>query len=94
MPRLRKLGMDQFGIQQNGGWPMLAPSLRKSGNRGIWHHRTMPAVALFVMVLLSSACRLDMHVQPRQNPLSRSDFFSCSTSPISQRSENGASVSA
>jgi hypothetical protein len=26
-------------------------------------------------IALTSACRLDMHVQPRQNPLSRSDFF-------------------
>jgi len=26
-------------------------------------------------ILLLSACRLDMHVQPRQNPLSRSDFY-------------------
>lgn len=26
-------------------------------------------------IILSSACRIDMHVQPRQNPLSRSDFF-------------------
>jgi hypothetical protein len=25
---------------------------------------------------LTSACRIDMHVQPRQNPLSRSDFYS------------------
>lgn len=24
---------------------------------------------------LTSACRLDMHVQPRENPLARSDFF-------------------
>ena len=31
--------------------------------------------ALLVLIALSSACRLDMHVQPRQNPLSRSDFF-------------------
>ena len=30
---------------------------------------------LAVMLLLTSACRIDMHVQPRQNPLSRSDFF-------------------
>jgi mono/diheme cytochrome c family protein len=29
---------------------------------------------LWAMATLS-ACRLDMHVQPRQNPLSRSDFF-------------------
>src|SRR2546423_10328193 len=32
------------------------------------------AVAL-VLLALTSACRLDMHVQPRLNPLSRSDFF-------------------
>jgi len=35
---------------------------------------------IFVMRLLAatallSGCRLDMHVQPKQNPLSRSDFF-------------------
>jgi len=32
----------------------------------------LPALLLLA---LASACRLDMHVQPRQNPLSRSDFF-------------------
>ena len=32
--------------------------------------------ALLVLVAATSACRLDMHVQPRQNPLSRSDFYS------------------
>jgi len=26
-------------------------------------------------ITLTSACRIDMHVQPRQNPLSRSDFY-------------------
>jgi mono/diheme cytochrome c family protein len=31
--------------------------------------------ALFVLLALSTACRIDMHVQPRQNPLSRSDFY-------------------
>jgi hypothetical protein len=30
---------------------------------------------LLVVISLLSACRIDMHVQPRQNPLSRSDFF-------------------
>jgi len=30
---------------------------------------------LLALLTLLSACRLDMHVQPRQNPLSRSDFF-------------------
>jgi len=27
------------------------------------------------VITLTTACRIDMHVQPRQNPLSRSDFF-------------------
>ena len=31
--------------------------------------------ALLTLIFLFSACRIDMHVQPRQNPLSRSDFF-------------------
>lgn len=29
----------------------------------------------FAGVMLATACRLDMHVQPRQNPLSYSDFY-------------------
>jgi mono/diheme cytochrome c family protein len=33
------------------------------------------ACALLLLLVLTCACRLDMHVQPRQNPLSRSDFF-------------------
>ena len=32
-------------------------------------------VALLLLIGLTSACRLDMHVQPRQNPLSYSDFY-------------------
>ena len=32
--------------------------------------------ALGVAITLTSACRLDMHMQPKQNPLSRSDFYS------------------
>lgn len=31
--------------------------------------------ALLLVIAVTSACRIDMHVQPRQNPLSRSDFF-------------------
>ena len=34
-----------------------------------------PIPLLLVLIALTSACRLDMHVQPRENPLSRSDFF-------------------
>jgi mono/diheme cytochrome c family protein len=32
-------------------------------------------LALVTLLITSTACRLDMHMQPRQNPLSRSDFF-------------------
>jgi mono/diheme cytochrome c family protein len=38
--------------------------------------RQSSGAALLVAMLALSGCRLDMHVQPRQNPLSRSDFFS------------------
>ena len=31
--------------------------------------------ALLVLISITTACRLDMHVQPRQNPLSYSDFY-------------------
>ncbi len=31
--------------------------------------------AAATVLTLASACRLDMHVQPRQNPLSKSDFY-------------------
>jgi hypothetical protein len=31
--------------------------------------------ALLLLLALSSACRIDMHVQPRVNPLAKSDFF-------------------
>ena len=37
--------------------------------------RQISAVAALASIALLSGCRLDMHVQPRQNPLSRSDFF-------------------
>lgn len=46
------------------GCPILARSLRKGG-----------IALLFTSVALLSACRLDMQVQPKQNPLTRSDFF-------------------
>ncbi len=44
-------------------------TLSKSATRS----RTLTIVAM--LIALTSACRIDMHVQPRQNPLSRSDFF-------------------
>ena len=37
--------------------------------------RKFLAVSVLLVVGMLAACRIDMHVQPRQNPLSRSDFF-------------------
>ena len=37
--------------------------------------RKLYATGIATMILATSGCRIDMHVQPRQNPLSRSDFF-------------------
>ena len=37
--------------------------------------RQIFVTGLLAAIALLSGCRLDMHVQPKQNPLSRSDFF-------------------
>lgn len=37
--------------------------------------KPLAACALLFFMALTAACRLDMHVQPRQNPLSYSDFY-------------------
>lgn len=37
--------------------------------------RPISAAGVLAAIALLNGCRLDMHVQPRQNPLSRSDFF-------------------
>jgi mono/diheme cytochrome c family protein len=37
--------------------------------------RAFSAVTVLIVGALLCACRIDMHVQPRQNPFSRSDFF-------------------
>lgn len=37
--------------------------------------RQIPLVAVIGAIGLLSGCRLDMHVQPRINPLAKSDFF-------------------
>jgi mono/diheme cytochrome c family protein len=83
MPRLRKPGFSQFEIHQNlgrfnqnCGCPILARSLRKGGNRQRLRYKVSLSATLLFAIALFSACRIDMHVQPRQNPLSRSDFFS------------------
>jgi mono/diheme cytochrome c family protein len=37
--------------------------------------RDFLTIGVLSTIFMLSACRIDMHVQPRQNPLSRSDFF-------------------
>jgi mono/diheme cytochrome c family protein len=37
--------------------------------------RKLSVAAAVIMIVVFSGCRIDMHVQPRLNPLSRSDFF-------------------
>jgi len=39
------------------------------------HLRKISLTCALAVIALLTACRIDMHVQPRQNPLSRSDFF-------------------
>ena len=63
-------------ISSSPGCPILAGPLRKSGIPRMtpaWDVLTLGI--LLSTVALFSACRLDMQVQPKQNPLSRSDFF-------------------
>src|ERR1700757_3878675 len=40
-----------------------------------WNSTAVLFAALLLLITLTTACRLDMHVQPRQNPLSYSDFY-------------------
>ncbi len=38
-------------------------------------HKGMPLAVALTLAMAGSGCRIDMHVQPRVNPLARSDFF-------------------
>src|SRR5579863_5797642 len=72
MRRFRKISARS---SQNGR-PILARSVRKSGiPRPYIAWGFTPIALVCASLTLLSACRLDMHVQPKQNPLSRSDFF-------------------
>jgi mono/diheme cytochrome c family protein len=69
MLRLRKISA--AWLVSIDGCPTLARSVRKGG---IPRTQIPLAFALLSLAALGG-CRLDMHVQPRENPLSRSDFF-------------------
>jgi hypothetical protein len=64
MARLRKLGMGVGSVESH-------PVAKDAKGWGSLFF----LAALIIVIFVSSACRIDMHVQPRQNPLSRSDFF-------------------
>ena len=66
MAHFRKLGMDSVGSIDSH------PFAKDAKGRG----SLVSVVPLIVAIAMCSACRIDMHVQPRQNPLSRSDFYS------------------
>jgi mono/diheme cytochrome c family protein len=62
--------------------PILAHALgssntlkRFSRKGGIPRLRAVPVLLLMTTIALLPSCRLDMHVQPRINPLAKSDFF-------------------
>jgi mono/diheme cytochrome c family protein len=65
----------QNRTRRNSGCPILARSVRKSGNWCGVHDRIFLLTGTLILISVFSSCRLDMHVQPRENPLSRSDFF-------------------
>jgi mono/diheme cytochrome c family protein len=66
MPRLSKIPMvASFKSGCPGSRLFCEKGKRASGS----------VAALLVAISFVSGCRIDMHVQPRQNPLSRSDFF-------------------
>lgn len=57
------------------GCPTLARSVRKGGNSSCVQRRLPAVLALLSALALTPSCRIDMHVQPRVNPLAKSDFF-------------------
>jgi mono/diheme cytochrome c family protein len=78
MPRLEQIfagSLNAARTNPEDGCPILARSLRKSGIPRSRAARAFSTLAILLVIVAFSACRIDMHVQPRQNPLSRSDFF-------------------
>jgi mono/diheme cytochrome c family protein len=72
MPLLRQIS----ALVSNVGCPILARSLRKGGipRMRVACGFLVLGLALAALALLSG-CRIDMHMQPKENPLSRNDFY-------------------
>ena len=71
---MRQLGQ-MSAPEANAGCPILARSVRKSGIPRTRRACDFLKLGVLFTISVLSACRIDMHVQPKQNPLSRSDFF-------------------
>jgi len=80
--RISGVAKDLASSATNVGCPILARPLRKGGIPRQVASKSFLSAPSWLKVLfvssalaLTTACRLDMQVQPRQNPLSRSDFY-------------------
>jgi mono/diheme cytochrome c family protein len=86
MQRLPTISEAAAGAILTDRYPILARLLREGGIPQTparwaslggascpWWFKVFAAITA---IALTTACRIDMHVQPRQNPLSRSDFYS------------------
>ncbi len=81
MPHLMKNFEVIKGVtDKKDGCPILARTCNLSSSpKRFWRKggipRTYAIPVLALLITITSACRLDMHVQPRINPLARNDFF-------------------
>jgi mono/diheme cytochrome c family protein len=86
MPLRGIFGFRKLGARQGKGCPILAhvprlwPTMKRLTRKGGIPQRPAPSsflkvTAIAVVLAAISACRIDMHVQPRINPLAKSDFF-------------------
>lgn len=78
MPRLDQISAGSLNsacANSGDGRPILGRTVRESGIPRAHEARVFSTIAILLAIVAFSACRLDMHVQPRQNPLSRSDFY-------------------
>ena len=69
---MRRLGIISTASPPKSGCPTSRLFCEK-WERNCGQHTSL--ATLLVAISLFSGCRIDMHVQPRLNPLSRSDFF-------------------
>jgi mono/diheme cytochrome c family protein len=86
MPLRGIFGFRKLGARQGNGCPILAheirlgPTTKRFSRKGGIPPRPaassfLKLTSLLVALAAISGCRIDMHVQPRINPLAKSDFF-------------------